>query len=994
MGLGLEATLSHMLGKYRRHDVVNTSTDSYDSVNDARYGAVHIGLMKAGYKTMLPSTRNSPEGQKSLITSTGCSTLLHSEGVDGPVQDVRTIAPAMKLLQVPTFDELIRQGQQNGHYVGRYDSSARFETLILHTSGSTGLPKPIALTNGSLAVSGNLNNLSKPQGRISSQDILYGANKPLLVMTPFFHMMGAMMLVRSILCHSPLVLLPPGKLVSSELVLSVIDQTGPYAGIFAPTLLEQIADTPGGLDTLSRIDYVFFGGAPLGSGPGDEISKVTNLVSVIGSTEVGYIASVIPEQREDWQYFEWSPEAGVHMEPEGEGLYEMVIKPKNSKAQAAFHVFPDITEWRTKDLWQQHPSKPGLWRYKGRKDDVIVFSTGEKINPVSFEKAMESLHEVQGAVVFGQDRFQSGLLLEPTSQVLLAYDPSELINELWPAIEKANAELPAHGRVWKSMIIVAKGDKAFKRAPKGSVYRKRTLELYDREIEALYSNENGSEYLGTLAADADTMATKRFLLSAFKLKNIPVPDDAADDADIFAYGVDSLQVLALTSILNNAHGRSTTITARDVYQNSTVKGIVGLLRQGSDASHDGSREDAMADMVKKYTQGLPHRPTDASARQSDVHTVILTGSTGSLGNSILEELISSPSIERVFCLNRSADARARQRSAFESRGAQPDFSKVSFLHTDFSQDQFGLSKKDYRMLLENATLFVHNAWTVDFNKSLPTYEAVHIAGTRRCVDFSLQSKHRAHIVFVSSIASVGNWRALNLDKSSAPEELSEDHRLPLPQGYAESKHVAALILAKAATQSGVSSTVVRCGQLAGPTDRGPEWNKHEWLPSIILTSQALGALPDQLGTQDTIDWVPINLAAKSLFEIAESRVAQIAKGKGPQTAITHIVNPSITSWTSLAPSIKDALDQATGATHRVMPFKSWLEALSTVPKTVEEAEKKPGIKLLDFYQGLMSNAGGLPLLETKETAKLSGTIKSMESIDGSLVTKWIRQWLE
>lgn len=949
--------------------------------------------MKAGYKTMLPSTRNPPEGQKHLFTSTGCSTLLHSEGVDGPVQDVRKIAPSMKMLQVPSFDELVLQGNRNGHYEGRYDSSARFETLILHTSGSTGLPKPIHLTNGSLAVNGHLNKLSKPSGRTSSQDVLFGENKPLFVMTPFFHMMGALTMVRSILCHSPLVLLPAGKPVSSELVLSVLNQTVPYAGIFAPTLLEQIADTPGGLETLRRIPYVMFGGAPLGSGPGDKISEVTNLVSVIGSTEAGYIASVMPEKKEDWQYFEWSPEAGVLMESEGEGLYEMVIKPKDPKAQAAFYVFPDISEWRTKDLWQQHPSKAGLWRYKGRKDDVIVFSNGEKINPVSFEKTLEGLHEVQGAVVFGQGRFQSGLLLEPAWEVFPKCDPSELINVLWPTIEKANAELPAHGRVWKSMVIVAKGDKAFKRAPKGSIYRKRTIDLYDREIEALYSNENRSEDLRTLAADADATTTKKFLLDAFKLKNIPIPDNVADDADIFAYGVDSLQVLALTSILNSGRGKSSAITARDIYQNSTIKGITELLQKGSDVNDNGGREDAMADMVEKYTHDLPQLSTASSAGQPGMHTLILTGSTGSLGNSILEELISSSSIERVFCLNRSADAEARQRSAFESRGAQPDFSRVSFLHTDFGKDHFGLSDEDYETLLQNATIFIHNAWTVDFNKFLQTYEAVHIAGTRRCVDFSLQSKHRAHIVFVSSIASVGNWFTMNPGKTSAPEELSEDCRLPTPQGYAESKHVASLILAKAATQSGIPSTIVRCGQLAGPRDHGPEWNKHEWLPSIILTSRAMGVLPEQLGNQDTVDWVPIDLAARSVVEIAESRAAQIGHANGPHIAVNHVVNPSTTSWTSLVPSVQGALDQTTGAAPRVVPFNSWLEELAATPKTAEEAEKKPGIKLLDFYQGLTSQAGGLPLLETKETAKLSETIRGMEAIDGALVTKWIRQWL-
>lgn len=962
------------------------------SVNDERYGVVHIGLMKAGYKTMLPSTRNSPEGQANLATKTACSILLHSEGVDASVQDFMNVVSGMKTLEVPSFSELRNDGAKDGHYQGHYSSAAGSETLILHTSGSTGLPKPIRLTNGSLSVIGTLNSLPCPDGRITNGRAVFAQGEPLFVMTPFFHTMGALMMMRSILCRSPLVRLPTGKPPNAELVTTVLKQTTPTAGIFAPALLEQIVDTADGLESLSRLKYVFFGGAPLATDTGDKIRKMTTLVSVIGSTEAGVIASVLPADQEDWEYFEWAPEAGVHMEPEAHGLYELVIKPAEARAQAIFYTFPNIAEWRTSDLWQQHPSKTNLWRYKGRKDDVIVFSNGEKLNPVGFEKTVESHPKVQGAVVVGQGKFQSGLLIEPAWDVVREYDPSTLLDELWSAIDRANADMPAHGRVWKSKIAFAKKDKPFKRAPKGSIVRQQTIKLYGREIKAIYSNEAEDADVGKLPADADLTTATSFLRKTLKRKGMPVPGDAPDDADIFAYGLDSLQVLALSSVLNHARGKGDAVTPRDIYQHSTIEGLARLLVGDAGLAADDRREDVMEEMLAKYTHDLPTPSVASAVKKPAKHTVVLTGSTGSLGNSILEELIASPQVKQVFCLNRSGDAKSRQSSAFASRGVEAEFSKVTFLHTDFGKEKFGLSSHDYRQLLDTVTTFIHNAWAVDFNKSLRTYEAVHIAGTRRCVDFSHESKYGAHVIFISSIASVGNWRAKHPSSRFVPEESFHDHELPVPQGYGESKHVSSLILTAAAEKSEVPSTVVRCGQLAGPKERGQMWNKHEWLPSIVLTSKSMGSLPEKLGNQDTIDWVPIDLAAKSVVEISQTRTNQVWEKTGPKTSVSHVVNPSTVSWKSLLPSIKQALEKQTGVAQRTVPYKEWLEELSATPRTTEAAEERPGIKLLDFYESLVPEGGGLPRLATDQTAKLSQAIATMGAIDAALMIKWIEQW--
>ena len=79
---------------------------------------------------------------------------------------------------------------------------------------------------------------------------------------------------------------------------------------------------------------------------------------------------------------EWRPH-----DPEN-GLYELVFKrfhPTEPAGQAAFYNFPDWEEYAPGDLFKAHPSAPDNWMHYGRKDNIIVFSNGEKLNPVTIE---------------------------------------------------------------------------------------------------------------------------------------------------------------------------------------------------------------------------------------------------------------------------------------------------------------------------------------------------------------------------------------------------------------------------------------------------------------------------------------------------------------------------------------------------------------------------------------------------------------------------------
>lgn len=107
--------------------------------------------------------------------------------------------------------------------------------------------------------------------------------------------------------------------------------------------------------------------------------------------------------------------------------------------------------------------------------------------------------------MFGRDRAQAGILIEPISALQIdtadAGQVAVLRNMFWCApapdktptiimlthvrslVEEANAVAPAFSRIYKEMILFTSKDKPLPRAGKGSVMRKAALDLYASEID-------------------------------------------------------------------------------------------------------------------------------------------------------------------------------------------------------------------------------------------------------------------------------------------------------------------------------------------------------------------------------------------------------------------------------------------------------------------------------------------------------------------------------
>jgi nucleoside-diphosphate-sugar epimerase len=85
------------------------------------------------------------------------------------------------------------------------------------------------------------------------------------------------------------------------------------------------------------------------------------------------------------------------------------------------------------------------------------------------------------------------------------------------------------------------------------------------------------------------------------------------------------------------------------------------------------------------------------------------------------------------------------------------------------------------------TAIIHNAWRLDFNLALSSFEP-HLLGTRRLIDLALSSSNADSIrfLFTSSIGTTQSWPK---EKGPYPEEVQHDAKYAIGTGYGEGKYV-------------------------------------------------------------------------------------------------------------------------------------------------------------------------------------------------------------
>ncbi|KAI0420854.1 male sterility protein-domain-containing protein [Xylaria grammica] len=685
-----------------------------------------------------------------------------------------------------------------------------------------------------------------------------------------------------------------------------------------------------------------------------------------------------------------------------EQTYELVVLAgeKNKHTTAVYHNLPGVTEFHTKDLFTRHPEKPNLYKYYGRRDDIIVLANGHKLNPLPLEFALTGHPDVKGAIVVGNRRPHTVLLVEPKNALEDPSSRSDFLDSLWPFVEKGNTLIAGQGRVQRGHVICATPDRPFVRTGKGTTVRKLSEDLYKDQIESLYSSSSPpQEKCVTISLKPvlkpvyELSAVTQFLREVISLSFARGATIAGDD-DFFGYGLDSMQTVAIVSNLRR-HLKSVTsestmwITPRTVFYNSSLSDLARLLavflNEGviPEEQSDATVSNTINETVKRHVDALPKASTQALAERCS--TVAFIGSTGYVGVHVIAALLKNPDILHIYCLNRASDAQQRQEDALgqiiPEEEVRPLLGKLEYLTVVLGEPRLGLAESQYNALADRVDVIVYNAWKLDFGLSLRSFEPF-LQATRDTVELAGSGTRRSRIVFVSSLSSVGNLAAG--DPSLVhPEALVDDAQAPLRFGYAQSKHVSERILAAASTQCGIPVATVRVGQVGGSVnENGVPWPEQRWISALLRTAKTIGCMPSHVAP---IDWIPVESVAAVLSSLVARPSQPVTSGQ--QMEVYHIYpSGQLPRWELVV----QIMCKAYGI-RETLPLPEWIKRLRSISENAatENVEKMPALKVLDFYD---ASGDGLEnvCVATGRTVAVSGI--DVQPVSEQLVRRWLREW--
>jgi acyl-CoA synthetase (AMP-forming)/AMP-acid ligase II len=453
------------------------------------YAILVLACIKTGYKPLLLSPRNTPEASLSLLEQTDCNTILLPPVFPLPVIGELVQKHRMNILEIPALQHWLEDGSDKPYPFDKTFEEARSDPIVvLQTSGSTGMPKPISITHGTFAAIDSY--LKVPSLVYPSMC----AGSRLYVAFPLCHSAGLTNLLPGcIYAESTMVFgpFPP----TSAIINSVHIHGNVQQSAIAPMMLTDLVKNPEYLENLSRIDLIPYGGSPLPTAVGDIISSKTRLFNCMGITECGPLPSLLCDQ-EDWAYLNFSPVLGSEFRRIADGLYEHFIirDPKSTRYQAIFETFPELNEWPMRDLYSKHPTKKDHWLYRGRADDIIVFASAQNLNPIPVEETVATSPAVSAALLIGTGRSQSSLLVEAVTPPTNDTEREQLLADIWESVEDANNSIPTGSlKVRRDMVIFTTIEKPMLRAGKGTVQRKLTMDAYSSEIDALYKAHGDSK---------------------------------------------------------------------------------------------------------------------------------------------------------------------------------------------------------------------------------------------------------------------------------------------------------------------------------------------------------------------------------------------------------------------------------------------------------------------------------------------------------------------
>ena len=387
-----------------------------------------------------------------------------------------------------------------------------------------------------------------------------------------------------------------------------------------------------------------------------------------------------------------------------------------------------------------------------------------------------------------------------------------------------------------------------------------------------------------------------------ELLELPASDISTDES-FFNLGGHSILLSRMLLRLREEFGRS--ISINRFIELPTITKLATLVR-GS-GTEEVLSEQAMADAFRE----LDIEPLPVS-RMGDVHKVIVTGANSFVGVHIVEALLAWGASE-VACLVRDGSGQsAAERFAHalrENRLEHLDLSRVRVYAADITQPSLGLAMDVYERLDREYGALVHNAANVNHVLDYESLARDNVEPIFECLRLC-EGRSKKIFNFVSTLSASStisaDGRVLELPAAQTPP-------IYIKNGYNLSKWVGERILERA-RERGVRVNLYRPGNISFNSLSGVCQPHKNRLMLMLKGSIQLGQVPE---FALNFDLMPVDFLARF--------IAFHASRYSAEKAVFNLHNPEPLSWDDYVASFREA-----GREFSMVSVSDWQQQLGRV----------------------------------------------------------------
>lgn len=326
--------------------------------------------------------------------------------------------------------------------------------------------------------------------------------------------------------------------------------------------------------------------------------------------------------------------------------------------------------------------------------------------------------------------------------------------------------------------------------------------------------------------------------------------------NFFDSGLDSIGAIEFqVKLLKN----NIKVSIQEIYDNGTIKKLTSFVT----TSHQKEKSNISV---------LRHTVNKTINSERKIQTIFLTGTTGYLGVHILLNLIKNYKDFKIICLVREKKNNASQRlhqhlSYYSPENIDEIMSRVEICEGNLDLEKFGLDDTKYEKLKNEVDVFVNCAALVVHYADRKNVNASNIESIKNIIEFCRDT----NIIFnqISTIGVAGNGL---VDNNNCVKNEYDENDLYIGQMYNQNVYVESKLLGEniiyKSIKNGLKANVIRVGNL---TNRSTDYLFQKNLQdnafqNKLLSIMKLGMLPKMLKDLE-FDITPVDVCADNVIKI-------------------------------------------------------------------------------------------------------------------------------